>query len=104
MPIENMPVMHGKQIRSIPMRLLLPYEEQALRNHSQSLKRLAERGGMDACEILGIVRGLRWSQLKHHPDDEADLIAWVASKTSPHLCQCISRQLASMHRIQANHL
>lgn len=81
MPLENMPVMRGKNIKSIPMVLLQPYEEQALRNHSQSLQRLAERGGMDSCEILGIVRGLRWSQLKPHPDDEANLIAWVASKS-----------------------
>ena len=80
MALENMPVMHGKQIKSIPMRLLLPYEEQALRNHSQSLQRLAERGGMDPCEIYGMVRGLRWSQLKPRPDDEANLIAWVATK------------------------
>lgn len=81
MPFENMPVMRGKSIKSIPMALLQPYEEQTLRNHSQSLQRLAERGGMDPCEILGIVQGLRWSQLKPHPDDEANLIAWVASKS-----------------------
>jgi hypothetical protein len=41
MPLENMPVMHGKKIKPIPMALLMPCEEQALRNHSQSLKRLA---------------------------------------------------------------
>ncbi len=80
MPLENMPVMKGINIKSIPMRLLIPYEEQALRNHSQSLQRLAERGGMDSTEILGMVRGLRWSQLKVRPDDEAELIKWVASK------------------------
>lgn len=72
MPLENMPVIRGTNIKSIPMALLQPYEEQALRNHNQSLQRLAERGGMDSCEILGIVRGLRWSQLKPHPDDEAN--------------------------------
>lgn len=81
MPFENMPVMRGVNIKKIPMKLLQPYEEQALRNHSQSLQRLAERGGMDACEILGIVHGLRWRQLKPHPDDEANLIKWVAAKT-----------------------
>jgi hypothetical protein len=80
MPIENMPVMHGKKIKSIPMVLLMPYEEQALRNHSQSLQRLAERGGMGPTEILGIVRGLRWSQLKVRPDDEDELIKWVGSR------------------------
>ncbi|WCM53535.1 hypothetical protein OH720_11155 [Pseudomonas sp. WJP1] len=55
MPLENMPVMKGINIKSIPMRLLIPYEEQALRNHSQSLQRLAKRGGMDSTEILGMV-------------------------------------------------
>ncbi|WP_062390790.1 hypothetical protein [Pseudomonas abietaniphila] len=81
MSLENMPVMRGVNIKQVPMQLLRPYEEQALRNHSQSLQRLAERGGMNACEILGIIRGLRWSQLKHHPDDEANLIKWVAAQT-----------------------
>ncbi|PTR24323.1 hypothetical protein [Pseudomonas sp. GV085] len=46
MPLENMSVMKCTNIKSIPMRLLMHYEEQALRNHSQSLQRLAERGGM----------------------------------------------------------
>ncbi|MGV8865221.1 MAG: hypothetical protein ACOH2T_29295 [Pseudomonas sp.] len=35
---------------------------------------------MDPCEIFGMVRGLRWTQLKQQPDDEANLIGWVASK------------------------
>lgn len=81
MPLENMPVMNGINIKSIPMRLLVPFERQAVRNHSQSLQRLAERGGMDSTEILGMVRGLSWSQLKVRPDDEAELIKWVASKS-----------------------
>ena len=81
MALENMPVMKGVNIKSIPMRLLQPYEEQALRNHSQSLQRLAERGGMDSSEFLGMVSGLRWSLLKVRPDDEAELIKWVASKS-----------------------
>ena len=81
MPLENMPVMKCPNIKSIPTHLLAPYEKQALRNHSQSLQRLAERGGMAACEILGIVRGLSWGELKVRPDDEAELIKWVASKS-----------------------
>ncbi|MNF80825.1 hypothetical protein D3C84_630780 [compost metagenome] len=81
MPPENMSDMKCTNFKSIPMRLLMPYEEQALRNHSQSLQRLAERGGMAACEILGIIRGSRWSQLKVTPDDEAELIEWVASES-----------------------
>ncbi|QKF52772.1 hypothetical protein [Pseudomonas graminis] len=83
--IENMPVMRGVNIKQIPMRLLQPFEKQALRNHSQSLQRLAERGGMNACEILGIIQGLSWSQLKHHEDDEACLIKWVAAQPLNHV-------------------
>jgi len=81
MPLGNMPVMKCASIKSIPMQLLVPYEKQALRNHGQSLQRLAERGGMAACEILGIVRELSWGELKVRPDDEAELIKWVASKS-----------------------
>jgi hypothetical protein len=81
MSIENMPVMRGKKIKSIPMHLLAPYKEQAQRNHSQSLQRLAERGGMDSTEILGMVRGIGWSQLVVRPDDEVELIKWVESKS-----------------------
>ncbi|MEO8645354.1 hypothetical protein [Pseudomonas sp.] len=81
MPLENMPVMKCTNINAIPMPLLIPYEKQALRNHGQSLQRLAERGGMAACEILGIVRGVSWGELKVRPDDEAELIKWVASKS-----------------------
>lgn len=81
MPLERMPTMKCFNIKSIPMRLLMLYEEQALRNHSQSLQRLAERDGMGACEILGIIQGLRWSQFRITPDDEAELIEWGASKS-----------------------
>ena len=81
MPIQNMPVMHGKQIKSISVRLLQPFEKQALRNHSQSLERLAERGRMNACEILEIINGLSWSQLKNYPEDEANLIKWFATQS-----------------------
>lgn len=82
MLLENMPVMKGVKIKSIPMLLLMPYERQAVRNHSQSLQRLAERGGLSAGEILGIIRGINWGELKIHPDDEAELIKWVESKTT----------------------
>lgn len=83
MSLENMPVMKGINIKSIPMHLLKPYERQAVRNHSQSLQRLAERGGMSPCEILGIIRGINWGQLKLRPDDEAELIKWVERQSMP---------------------
>jgi hypothetical protein len=36
---------------------------------------------MDSTEILGMVRGLRWSQLKVRSDDEDELIKWVVGKS-----------------------
>lgn len=44
----------------IPWGLVAPYEGNALRNHDQSLKRLAQRGGLDPLELYWIMNGLRW--------------------------------------------
>ena len=35
-------------------------EEQAQRNHSQSLETLARRGGLSICEVAALVRGERF--------------------------------------------
>lgn len=52
-----MPIKFGlgrNAIRSqIPMSLL--NEKHAMRNHSQTLERLAERGGLSPCEALAII-------------------------------------------------
>lgn len=39
----------------IPWDMILPHERQALRNHSQTLKRLAERGGLSASEAVAVL-------------------------------------------------
>lgn len=63
--VEYMPI-HPEDRREhpdcpaqFPMHLL--NEDQALRNHSQSLKRLKERGGLSVREILAIVGKKPWS-------------------------------------------
>jgi hypothetical protein len=40
--------------------LVAPHEEQAQRNHDQTLQRLAERGGLSPAELLAVLqdRGL----------------------------------------------
>lgn len=38
-------------------------EEQAQKNHAQSLTRLAERGGLSPSEIVGNVEGIGWGEL-----------------------------------------
>jgi len=45
---------------SVPWSIIAPWESTAQRNHSQSLERLAERGGLCATEMLHVLNGVRW--------------------------------------------
>ena len=40
--------------------MMTPHEAQAQRNHSQSLQRLAERGGLSACEACAVLEDRPW--------------------------------------------
>lgn len=60
--------------RTVPWDFLRPHEQQALDNHSQSLAKLAERGGLGPAEMLAVVedksfREAGWSGGKA-PSDE----------------------------------
>lgn len=46
-------------IRAVPWALVAPYEEQARLNHSQTLERLAQRGGLGPEELYATVHGLK---------------------------------------------
>lgn len=51
----------------IPWELIAPHEAQALRNHGgQTLRRLAERGGLDAMEAVAVLEDMdyrkRWPE------------------------------------------
>lgn len=48
---------------SIPWDLIAPHEQQAQRNHGQSLKRLAERGGLSWCESLAVLTDRPWERM-----------------------------------------
>jgi len=45
---------------SVPWSLLAPHEKQAWRNHSQTLERLAARGGLAVSEMVWIIEGRGW--------------------------------------------
>ena len=75
--MQKMPLQHTKELKEIPMAMLLPHEKQAIMNHGQSLHRLAERGGLDATETLAILEGRGWNQTKVQPADEERLVALV---------------------------
>lgn len=44
----------------VPYGLLLPHEEQAMVNHSQTLERLKERGGLSYHEMLCVIEDKKW--------------------------------------------
>ena len=49
--------------KTISWTLIAPHERQALRNHDQTLKRLAERGGLSACEAVAVLENRDWRQM-----------------------------------------
>ena len=60
-----MPIMQAAQfgISSVSWSLFERHQEQALKNHSQTLERLAERGGLSCCEALAIIENRRWKRM-----------------------------------------
>jgi hypothetical protein len=61
--IKYFPIMGGDQIRGIEWELVEPHEQQAKRNHQQSLNMLASRGGLDPLELWCVVNDMRWREL-----------------------------------------
>ena len=63
------PIMHrddkGNRVQaSVPWELLAPFGAQAQANHSQSLERLAERGGLCWTETAQVLLGKPWATFK----------------------------------------
>lgn len=52
---------------AVPWAFVAPHEQQAERNHGQTLRRLAERGGLSPCELVAVLEDRRW----HAMDDAA---------------------------------
>lgn len=46
--------------KSIPWALVAKHKAQAERNHGQTLERLAERGGLDPCELWCVLNDKGW--------------------------------------------
>lgn len=64
---RTFPVLNHKRdnfpLASVPWEFVAPHEAQARRNHDQTLRRLAERGGLSAKEMLAVVTGRNWLQI-----------------------------------------
>lgn len=58
-----MPIMNNKLMSEIPWAMIAPHEKQAQRNHGQTLNRLAERGGLGACEAIAVLEDRPWHRM-----------------------------------------
>lgn len=83
-PERRFPIMHDTEIKSVPWEVMQPHELQTLRNHSQSLERLASRGGVTPEEAVAIIEGRPWKRM---PFTEARdmLMGYVAKTRDPRL-------------------
>lgn len=83
----RMPIMGATLLSEIPWGVIAPHEEQAQRNHGQSLDRLASRGGLAASEAIDIIEGRPWNSAKVCIENERYLInlvrAWRAKQVKP---------------------
>jgi hypothetical protein len=52
---DKFPILGTNPKEYIPLKVIKPHEKQAIRNHSQTLKRLAERGGLGWIEALCVL-------------------------------------------------
>lgn len=49
--------------KGLPWAMVNPHNRQAWRNHNQSLKRLAERGGLSPQELVAVLEDRGWSDM-----------------------------------------
>lgn len=73
----------------IPWSLIAPHEQQAEKNHSQSLRRLAERGGLSACEALAVLENRDWRaipRVEAHAALAMRIASYQLSEGAGHAC------------------
>lgn len=76
MLVTHMDARIPKQPKSIPWDLIAPHEQQAIRNHDQTLERLAERGGLAPCEAVAVLTDRPYRQVFPVPlSSRDDLVA-----------------------------
>lgn len=63
--------------KDVPWELVAPHEAQAQRNHSQTLERLAQRGGLSVREMWSVCHDRHWHPLVA----EAVAVEWLLALT-----------------------
>jgi hypothetical protein len=76
---KKFPVLRGGHKKTIPEALdyvpwpmLQPHEKHAEKNHQQTLQVLASRGGLSPQEIVAIMKGSSWEEMKTIGCEEAE--------------------------------
>lgn len=59
----NFPILGTTE--NIPWDAIAPHEKQAVKNHGQTLQRLAERGGLDYTEALAVLEDRDYTKVEH---------------------------------------
>jgi hypothetical protein len=73
---KQFPIQNGPP-KSIPWEMIAPHEKQAFSNHNQSLKRLAERGGLSPTEAMLVLENRNLFPWIPDPASGEKLIALV---------------------------
>ena len=58
--MTGMPILGEERMLPIPWDVITPHEQQAQRNHDQTLKQLAKRGGLSPSEAVAILEDRPW--------------------------------------------
>ncbi len=58
--------------------MIAVHEQQALRNHSETVARLAERGGLSACEAVAVLEDRPWHSMRRI-EAHAQLLKMIAN-------------------------
>ncbi len=80
------PIIGTRPQEYIPWDVLVPHEKRVLRNHCQTLERLAERGGLSWIEVVWILEDRAWGGPPNlHPDEAKRTVlehvaAWEAAQ------------------------
>lgn len=76
-PIQ-FPVLNSKPRQYVPWAFVAEHERQAQANHYQTVKRLAERGGLSWCEMLAVVMDVEYRRIRKDIDHRAHVLKRLA--------------------------
>lgn len=62
------PILNDPIIKALPWSVMRPHEKQAQKNHSQTLNRLAQRGGLGIEEAYCVLKDIGWQRGKWNKD------------------------------------